>query len=91
MPEGWRTFRLDLFNLRPEKLAPSQPDINFCENFMDNPFSLIGKLFKRNLKLTKVGLDEAKEKGLVTEEEYLMLKSKRADEEYKEFLKKQKK
>jgi len=35
-------------------------------------------------------LREAKEKGFITEEEFLMLESKRADDKYKEFLKKKK-
>jgi hypothetical protein len=47
-------------------------------------------LLGRKSKLSKTGLEEAKEKGLITEEEFLRLKAQRASEELENFLKNKK-
>lgn len=44
------------------------------------------RIFKRNSTLTKTGLEEAKEKGLITDEEYFRLKRDRADEALAKFI-----
>jgi hypothetical protein len=43
------------------------------------------RIFKKNT-LTKTGLEEAKEKGLITNEEYFRLKRDRADEDLAKFI-----
>lgn len=52
--------------------------------------SFFDKLFKKNT-LTKTGIDEALEKGLITKEEYLRLKVSRTDQELSDYLLKEKK
>jgi hypothetical protein len=47
--------------------------------------SFLDRIFKKNT-LTKTGLEEAKEKGLITNEEYFRLKRDRADEELAKFI-----
>jgi len=42
---------------------------------------------KKKEKLVKIGLEEAKQRGLITEEEFLRLKETRATEELKNYLK----
>ena len=43
------------------------------------------RIFKKNI-LTKTGLEEAKEKGLITKEEYFRLKRDRAEDELSQFI-----
>lgn len=48
-------------------------------------------LFRKGYNLNKTNLEIAKEKGLITEEEFFRLKVNRADQELQKFLKKGKK
>ena len=61
-------------------------DLIFLNKDMFNLDWLLG----RKSKLSKTGLEEAKEKGLITEEEFLRLKAQRASEELENFLKNKK-
>lgn len=45
------------------------------------------RIFKRHSTLTKTGLEEAKEKGLITDEEYLRLQEHRATQRLEDYLK----
>jgi len=48
------------------------------------------RIFKRNNHLSKIGLEEAKAKGLITEEEFLRLEEHRATERLENYLKSKK-
>ena len=48
-------------------------------------------LFRKGYNLNRTNLEVAKEKGLITEEEFFRLKANRADQELLKFLKKGKK
>jgi hypothetical protein len=48
-------------------------------------------MFKRGYNLNRTNLEIAKEKGLITEEEFLRLKANRCSQELENFLKKGKK
>lgn len=53
--------------------------------------SFFDRVFKKNSTLTKTGIDEALEKGLITKEEYLRLKVDRTEKELTDYLLKEKK
>jgi hypothetical protein len=68
------------------KILTALLDLIFLNKDMFNLDWLLGK----KSKLSKTGLEEAKEKGLITEEEFLRLKEHRASEELDKFLKSRK-
>jgi hypothetical protein len=53
--------------------------------------SFLDRLFKKKSTLTKTGLEEALEKGLITKEEFFRLQIERVEQELKDYLLKNKK